>query len=347
MSWDPNAAATTRPSAIDAAVWSPCNRFIAVTWRGTVTVDVLDSVTLQRLQTLKSPQDVPTMFRELAFSPDSRVLTYAGCTHRGQGVFVVSWDLQTGGIASTIWQYVSGWAGAAGKAGRPPPPRYIPRKLSITANGGVVGVHTHRSNVNADTPNTFIFDVASGVYTHSHSFGSQKNPLLGNIWTQGEFLRFATANTTSITIWEVGSTPDATPKEVRTLPAPGGFDLAELPVQLLPAPCRLALVAEEEVLVWDTLNSKFLLRRGELEASDNTKMCFSSNGRFFAYSTIGSEIPLWKESPTGYVLHQKFASSTPYPEVLLSPNGERIIAFGGPTIRSWRTEGPTTPPPDI
>ena len=58
ISWEASTAATARPSRIWRTVWSPCDRFIAITWIGTKTVDVLDSTTLQRLQTVEFPQDI-------------------------------------------------------------------------------------------------------------------------------------------------------------------------------------------------------------------------------------------------------------------------------------------------
>ena len=79
MSWDASTAATSRSSALRLAVWSPCNRFIAIICAGdTAPVDVLDSATLQQLQTLESPQGMPTYFRALVFSQIGR----ASCRER-------------------------------------------------------------------------------------------------------------------------------------------------------------------------------------------------------------------------------------------------------------------------
>ena len=111
MTWDTNTAATTSSSSIEWAVWSPCNGFIAVTYRDTmfrdtIMMDVLDSVTLQRLQTLESPQDVSSRDRTFVFSPDSRILTCSGSDDRGTELWlsVVNWDLQTGGVIGVIRQ---------------------------------------------------------------------------------------------------------------------------------------------------------------------------------------------------------------------------------------------------
>ena len=333
VSWDTHIAATTRPSAIKLAVWSPCNRFIAIAWDDTMVVDVLDPVTLQRLQALEFPQDISARHEALIFSPDSRILTYCGNGALGSiglDLFIISWDLQTGGITSIISWEKSVYFPAGGPS------------ITYSANGKMVGVlyqsYYHTSDI-------VIFDVASGIHTHSHSLNDNVPPP-NNIWTCGESLRFATADVTAITIWEVRFTSGATPTEVETFPAPDGFsDRWHREVWLLPAPCRLALASRDKVLVWDVQNSKYLLHH--TGTSFHPRTFFSSDGRFFACSTTGSDVYLWKESPNGYILHQILASSTVHSNLLLSQNGESILAFGDCTIQLWRTDSFTTPPSSI
>ena len=361
MSWDQNTAATTRPSAINVAVWSPCSRFIAITWDGAATTDVLDSVTLQRLQTFESPRDISTKDRVLVFSPDSRILTCSGGGYTRNRVdwhdwgsddgnrerFVCSWDLQTGGLASIIR-----WQG---------PDHPLARSSSTTysVNGQMVGVFCHYLDHSSII---FICDVASGTYMHSHSLSIYLPPF-GDIWTHGECLRFTTIGVTGdgwrlinfkiINIWEVGFTPGVTPTVVETLPCPGDFlpeshhfdpSTHQLPPthQLLPTLCRLSFTFQGRILVWDAWKSEYLL-----DCTDTTfyrSMCFSSDGGFFACPTPGSDIYLWKESPAGYALHGILASNTVSSNPLLSPNGESILAFGGHTIQLWRTTGFAIPP---
>jgi len=98
-------------------------------------------------------------------------------------------------------------------------------------------------------------------------------------------------------------------------------------------------------MVWNTQNSKSLLSHPD--ARFCPRMSFSSNGLFFACATIELDIYLWKESPSGYTLHGIFVSSAVYPNPLLSPNGESIIAFGGCTIQLWHTKNLTTTPSTI
>ena len=395
MSWGPNTATTTRPVAIRLAVWSQCSRFIAITQSYTaVMVDILDSATLQRLQTLEPPQGISTSQMALAFSPDSRMLTcYSGSSYDpDENASVVSWDIQTGGIVSVIrWQ----------ELGEKRLDDEIPQPPSITysTNGKLVGVcywYFYSAVIS-------IHDVISGVHIHSHLLGSpfangnlspddgsaldggsvdvsgsmvSKNNLAPNdgpvsnkgpvsvssagqishnIWTHGEFLRFATVGPTTITIWEVGFTSETPPTEVETLsvsdsvrsaiPPNDDYDDLAGRVQFLPTSCRLGIVDQGKVLVWDARNSKSLLSQTDTRCHPG--MSFSADGRFFACSTTGYEVHLWKESSTGYVLHGTLVSSTGNSSLLLSPNGESIITFGDGTVRLWHTKGFTAPPSSV
>ena len=316
-------------------MWSPCNRFIAVALHDTTTIDVLDSITLQRLQTLEFPCGTFAE-RVVVFSPDSCVLTSSSVSfadslrqEMDRQISIISWDLQTGGLVSVIE-----WQGPDQKLSLCPP-------IVYSANGKMVGAFYWWCDCDVDL---LICDVSSGVYMHSHSLNVGR-PLSNDIWTHGESLWFATADVATITIWEVGFTLGATPMAVETLPAPDGLRSNPAAVQLFPASCRLALVIGGEVLVWDARSSEYALHC--TDASFYPRMTFSFDGCFFACSTTGSEIYLWKESPAGYILHKILAPSAKRSHPLLSQNGESIAAFGGRTIRVWRTGGHITPPSRI
>jgi len=389
-SWSPNTATTTLPAAIEVAAWSQCGTFIAIGQRNAAMVDILDSASLQRLQTLEPPQGIPASHRSFVFSPGSRMLSCSsgGNYGRNQTLSLVSWDLQTGGIVSIIRWEELGWD----INGRP--------TITYSTNGKMVGVcccHLGSAVIS-------IHDVISGVHMHSHSLGipftvvdlhpnngstSDDGPVLGGgpvpdgmvskrtlvsnnspvpnkrpvsvsskgqvsniIWTHGESLRFATVGSTTITIWEVGFTSGASPTEVETLSVPSDV-LSALPphlgrfgsvdrVQFLPASCRLAIVHEGKVLVWDARNSKHLL--SQTDTLYSPAMSFSSDGRFFACSTNGCEAHLWEDSPTGYVFYGTLVSGTKSPSLLLSPNGGSIVTFGDPTIQLWHTKIFIAPP---
>ena len=255
MSWDASTASAARPEGIWTIVWSPCDRLIAMIWRSPKAVDVLDSTTLQRLQTLEPPQEISTHFGNPIFSPDSRILTCSDNGHmdytdlsknRPNQLFVVNWDLQTGGIAGVTRLQV------------PMTNEIIelPRVMYL-ANGKAVGISfCYRRKRVCDV---FIWDVVSGVLVHSHSF---ENTVLHSdyTWTHREALRFLAANVKTITIWEVGFTSGALPTKVQTIPTPGGFQKGVL----LPTPCRLASIHLDRVQVWDTVIECSLNEYGSL-----------------------------------------------------------------------------------
>ena len=334
MLWGGSTAATTRPGVLESVVWSPCDRFIAITWRDGNTVDVLDPATLQRLQILEFPQDIPTIYGTLIFSPDSRILTYLNydLMHDSfRELRIVSWDLQTGGVASVVRQQTT-----MGKDSKI-------HSVTYSADGKMIGVlflpHPLKDS------SIFIYDVTSGTLVHSHSIGSAN--LLGHIWTHGESLRFATFYATIITTWEVGFTSGATPTKVETLPFPVDFDEVSLrDSQIYPTLSRLSSVSSGRIIVWDIRNSRKLLDCVDDHIDYfNSRISFSSDGHFLACSTIGSIIYLWKESPPGYILRGILTPSIVFPTPLLSRNGESIVTFGSQVIQTSHTKGFTIPPP--
>ena len=291
-------------------------------------MDVLDSATLQRLQTLELPQDISEETKASIFSPDSHVLTCCGHIRGGAlglELSLVSWDLQTGGVISVIrWQ--SRLRVLYGTS------------ITYSEDGKMVGVYTY-----SDDQDISIWDVASGVFMHSHSL--KGTPLVPDaIWTHGESLRFATANGTAITIWEVTLASDITPTQIETLPTPDGLDGGRWTVGgFLPVLCRLALclLGKGRILVWDARDSRYLLERTDINP---TTISFSSDGRFLACATWGPDVYLWKDSPDGYLLHGILASGTKYPRPLFAQSGESIFAFGGCIIQLWNANSITATP---
>ena len=341
MSWNPAATAATFPCSIVLAVWSPCSRFIAITFDdSTGTVNILDSVTFQKLQTLELPEEMPEYNWALIFSPDSHILTssagYSDVDGPFQELLIVSWDLQTGDMAS-----VFRW---------PEPERILGfPSMTYSADGKMVGVFYWCCG-GTNTARVIVCDVASGVGMHSHSLN---NGILlsNNIWAHGGSLQFATVDVSTITIWEVGFISGGAPMKVETFPAPDNFDPTMLPkktnmeyLEFLPVPCQLALVFKGEVWVWNAQNSKCLLHCTDTRFYSRTS--FSSNGCFFACSSqLGT--CLWKESPTGYVLHKVLEPRTICPTPLLSPNGESVVVVSERTVQLWHTNGFATHPSSI
>ena len=331
MSWDTSITATTHPYKIEHAVWSPCNRFIAITWCSPGAVDILDSVTLQLLQTLRYDENSNVSYWVPAFSPDSCILTIVATGKVQDNSFWISWDLQTGGISSI---------------GRPSSEgTYCGRgSIAYSVDGKMVGIHHyHKSGYYAS-----IYDVASGALIHSPSLEVDQWHL-DNLWAHGESFQFATMDKSSITIWEVGP-PHIM---VDTLPSPDFFcnHVQNAEIQLLLILHRVSIAYENKIFVWDAQNSKYLLQ--ETDTRFTKKMSFSSDGCFFACQTTGSEIYLWKESPAGYILHNILLPSTPCSSeykssgLLFSKNGESIVAFDNHTIQLWHTKGSSAPPSSL
>ena len=309
-SWEPSIAAVKFPSPIEAAVWSPCSRFIAIVWgKSRATIEILDAVTLQRRSTLESPLDGTQWF---VFSLDSRLLTWFG---EDPGKFI-TWYCQTGVPVSAI---------PLERSMRPADCR----SATYFACGTMFAV-LFRGD---PTFTISTYNVLSSTHVYSHSVGG---PILPQIWTHEKSLRFATAELGSITIWEVEFDSTHAPTEVESLPIPGD---SRHPV-LHPDPLRLAFITAGRVKVWNPRDSKLLLDSADAEWPG--RMSFSLGGRYFACGTNGPEFYLWKESPTGYVLHRKLVSNTGPSKYLLSPNGESIIALGGSAIQLWRTTDPST-----
>jgi len=320
ISWGPDFATVKHNDVVRMVTWSPCNRFIAVGLRE--STEVLDAATLERLQTFMHPFSVNVL---LSFSPDGRSLTRIN----GQDNGSITWDLQTGGRVSVTpstldtspsWHFSS----------------------TYSMDGKIVATACKNSDIFADTAIS-TYDLISGTHVYSHR--ASEGRIIAPIWTHGEFLRFATVKPGSITIWEVAFTSEHTLAEIESLPSPDDTGRDRL---FLPTLSRLAFLLRGAVLIWDARDSKLLLNfvgGGLLQG-----LSFSSDGRFFACGSCGQGVYLWKESPTGYVLHQKLVLSRPVDirlTPLLSPDGESIIMSTSEETQLRRTTNPINPPSSV
>ena len=338
VSWDPVVATANHGVSLEDAVWSPCSRFIAFSAPDQVLM-VFDAVTLNQLNTFESTFEptlgIPSMY---SFSPDSRFLTEI------YGDRFLGWDLQTGRPVGTIlsglprnFMPLSSTYSADGKILAT---AYRPQKMS---SDWIEAVGDPLTTEESDFINTYDLSKMRKV-TYRVSEGS----LAKTIWTHGEHLRFATTEEGRITIWEVAFTFIRLPTEVASFPIPYGT--SDTPTFLFhPTPPRLAFTLEGKILVWDVEASHSLLESGQIRASDTVaqspscsfkQSSFSSDGRFFANMTDGLEVYLWKESPTGYTLHQILPFSSAVPvchRPYLSPNGESVAVVLHHTIHRWPT----------
>jgi len=316
ISWGPNFTTTKHSNVVWTVAWSSCSRFIAVgLFRG---IEVLDSVTLERLHTFEHPSPG---IGWLSFSPDSRSLI---SINRGDDR-CTTWDLQTGGQTSTIPSILNA-------ASTPNVPSLRHSSSTHSTDGKMFAAAGFGDSGNFIST----YNPISGTHVYSHHIS--EGHIVAQIWTHGEFFRFATVKPGSITIWQVGFNSEHTLAEIESLPAPG--DTGSEEHLFLPTLSRLAFILRGMVVIWDARDSRILLcfvGGGWLRG-----LSFSSDGRFFACA-ISQEIHLWKESPTGYVLHRKLVfntSVTPF----LSPDGESIIISKSHETQLWRTTYPINRP---
>jgi WD40 repeat protein len=315
MSWDPSIATIKRSNTIDPITWSPCSRFIAIGQTDSMgEVQILDAITFKQLKSFVPPHSHTKL---LTFCPESHSLMWVG---HGSGAFI-TWDLQTGVLDGEI---------PIGEGG----PADCVRSITHSQCGTMFGVLFDGYCTTAI--NTY--DVLSSTPIHYHPI---EGWVVRTIWTHGECLRYAIFELRSITIWEVGFASSHPPTLVESLPGPDNFDPTE-GFLFLPTHSRFAFILHDTAFVWDAQHSKLLLH--SVDAKDLRGMTFSSDGCFFACGTSGRELYLWKESPAGYILHQKLMYSGISHRPLLSPNGQSIITSSFSTLRLWHTMDSTTSP---
>ena len=323
-SWERVVATANLDNILLDAVWSPCNRFIAITKVG--SVELLDAVTLDRLRVFETAP--ATHKQRLGFSPGSRFLTLC------MGEKIISWDLQTGGpLGATPSGLGHG--------------DVAPISFKHSKDGKVVAVacKSHVRHAIGDKYDTFVYtyDLLSGERVGSHRV--PEGWMIYPIWTYDEYLRLATIDPRSIRIWQFSFTSEDPPVEVTSLPVPDGITDADH-FLFLPTLSRLAFILGGTIQVWD-LKTQLLLLESELtpdpkvawQLLDPPWGSFSSDGYFFAYANTAGEVCIWKESPAGYLLHQRlpFFTSHSSPGPLLSPNGESIIIPLISKIHRWHT----------
>ena len=314
-SWEQSAASVGFPSGIKTIVWSPCSKFIAVAWSRSWyggTVEILDGGTLGQLRIL--PLYKQSITRHLIFSPDTSMLTWIG----RDSDWIVSWDVQTGVQVSAIstellrdfWNPIS---------------------ATYSTCGTMIGLHSYDDS----TSTISTYNILSGTHIYSHSVEKLK---LKEICAHGECLRYAVVESRAITIWEVGFTSTHTPAKVESLSLPANFPYGGS-YHFSPTFSRVVFFTNGTCHIWDTQCSKYLLDSTAVTAGG--RCSFSADGHFLICKLNG-EVHIWKESPTGYIFHQK-VTSTDYST--LSPNGELFLTQGGSAAQLWHTTDSGIPHP--
>ena len=330
ISWDLAVATFTHPHLIHSPTWSLCNRFIAISILQDhkspleYKVFLLDAVTFKQLKSFTLSYTLPSLPSPycqplLAFSLNSQLLIWSN-PRSGEHV---SWDLQTGVPVSRI---PIEWGN--------------PSMCACSTTYSVCGTMFGVLFKNGETTTIGAYNILSGTCIHHHQI---EGKVVDKIWTYGEYIQFATFVTGSIKIWEVRFTSTGPATEVKSLPIPNNLDPSNgIYHHFLPTCSRLAFILKKIIVVWDAHCSKPLLNAIDVE--NPTNIDSSPNGCFFACGTkFGREIYLWKESPTGYTLYQKFTSnSVNVSKPILSPNGQSIVGCSSKSLQLWHTTGSTT-----
>ena len=316
VSWEPTTATAYIDDGPSPFAWSPCNRLIAVVTNK--SVEVLDAATLSSLGTFEY---FDRCCGPPFFSPDSRSLV------QFVGDAFVSWDLQTGAPLGVISE-----------------PSMFSDLFSLTYSndGKAIAVAYTHSYIDRDNMLDYSFstyDLHSLTHTGTHR--ALEGKIIYPIWTHDEHFRFAIVDRDSIRIWQSPFNLKRPPVEVESLPVPDKIGDADN-FLFLPSLSRLAFTLEDSIQIWDAKASKLLLESEfKLAFPPHTvhplNNSFSSDGRFFVFANTAGEVHVWKESPTGYVFHQRlpFRNYPFWPQ--FSPNGESIIVSLPSMLHRWRT----------
>ena len=155
--------------------------------------EILDSVTLQRLQSLEFSLEKSIHSSFLAFSPDGRMLTSFArpLHHDDMEGFVISWDLQTGGIVGAIECKANNGT------------RLWNSRITHSMNGQMVALLTRYEFSTVIS----VYGVVSGIHTHDIYHNAWANPdltlgapFIYDIWTHRESLRSVIPGPTGIKI---------------------------------------------------------------------------------------------------------------------------------------------------
>ena len=319
------------------AIWSLCNRIIAIVDRRSVVI--LDAATLSQLDTFTiTSRHLDDEYWRPSFSPDGHRLTLIG---RGE---LISWDLQTGGPLGAI-------------------PSGLERDENLTAfsstyseDGKVVAAAYSAQTFSIANRNTFNrFNTFIHTYnlsgTEAGRHCTPKGRIIEPIWTHEKCIRFVTINPGSVAVSEMEFSLKNPPVEVESLPISDKIVDGER-FLFLPSLSRLAFNLRDTIQVWDAKAAKLLLKS---EFSDTYSShlpigSFSSDGRFFAHVDESGAARVWKESPAGYIPHQKLPFITFHLSIQprLSPSGESI--FMSPDRRAfhlWHTRDQVPSLPSI
>ena len=339
-SWDPTAVISHSDISPYNAVWSPCNRVIAIVDDRAVVI--LDAATLSRLDTFEIPSArYYYEYWQPSFSPDGHCLTLLGVGE------LISWDLQTGGPLGAI---PSGFKRGAD-------PNLGPFSSTYSEDGKAIAVAY--SSWNSHSFDRYYYTFIRTYDLSRTEAGPRCAPegrIIEPIWTHGKCIRFVTINPGSVAVSEVEFTLKNPPVEVESLPISDKI-VGGKRFLFFPALFRLAFTLNRTIQIWDAKAAKLLLK-SEMSPFNFYLAhlpigSFSSDGRFFACLDHYGVARVWKESPTGYILHQtlSFVQTSHSPATIqprLSPSGESIIVSPDHgVLHLWHTRDQVSSLPSV
>jgi len=177
----------------------------------------------------------------------------------------------------------------------------------------------------------WILDALDGKQLYN---GSIPHSRLGASWIQENTSQFAiclsTDKITTINIYKLQPTSTPPLQILTSFAVPdqhGSFSFSQI--------CfHASFTTGTEVTVIDVQDSKVLLQTN-VTLQEYSRPCgqFSPNGCFFACQTLGNEICIWQNTPTGYVLWNNLRLRLPVDGFLWSPASTSILCWGSEGIQ--------------
>lgn len=167
---------------------------------------------------------------------------------------------------------------------------------------------------------------------------------LGAQWAYKGSLRFAMRVKTDgkhvINIQELQQTSNPLYSMVNSFPVSpydGEFSFS-------PVSSHASFVTEMEVVILNVQDSKILLYTKVAQPLYNPPGCFSPNGCFFACGTLGDEICVWKNTPTGYMAWSTLQPRLPFQCFSFSSTTDSILTWDQDRIQLLYPDNYVSPP---
>jgi len=227
------------------------------------------------------------------------ILIYIHCITRHPGIDI--WDIQTGVAINYIDSEITGKITFFGDCG-----------IITVTNGG----------------DFFICDRLNGGRLHKGQLQPPNHHKPYVQWVHKESLQFATSHKTNgkLAINIQGFQPSSNPLSFTAKSFPVPFLNGEF--SFSPVSFHASFVTETEVVIVDVQGSKILLNTKTTELLYNPPGQFSPNGSFLACKTLGNNIHIWRNTPTGYVPWSALQPRLKFDDFSFSPTATSVLTWG-------------------